>query len=145
MKHTRQSLKETIRLLEIRQTEEKREFNIQLKATFDSLKPANLLRSTLHDLSNSLDLKNNFMETILPLLTGFVSGKLLNRSRKNSFFRIIATMIQLGITNFTAKYSHSIVRFINELLERFQTHHREDDEDEDETENPETVRHQQSN
>lgn len=88
MKYSRQSLKETIRLLEIRQEEEKELLNLQFKATFNSLKPSNLIKSTLRDIShNTLELKNNLLEAFLPLITNFISGRIVGKGKKYSFFR----------------------------------------------------------
>jgi hypothetical protein len=118
MKHSRQSLKETIRILELRQEEEKELFNQQLRTTFESLKPANLIKSTLRDISHhTLELKNNLLEAFLPLITNFISGRLVNKSRKNSFFHLIATMLQMALTNFAAKNSHAILSYFTDLLD----------------------------
>ncbi|RKD92017.1 hypothetical protein [Mangrovibacterium diazotrophicum] len=117
MKHSRASLKETIRLLEIRQAEEKDEFNKQLKTTFDSLKPANLIKSTFKDITNQTELKNNIFEAVFPLMTSFISGKVMGFGRKNSFYRIIATMLQMSITNYTARHSHSILEIFSSSIE----------------------------
>lgn len=118
MKHSRASLKETIRLLEIRQAEEKDEFNKQLKLTFDSLKPANLIKSTFKDIANQVEMKSNVLEAIIPLMTNFLSAKFIRFGRRNSFYRLIATMIQMSITNFTARHRHTLLDILTNTIER---------------------------
>jgi len=118
MKHTRKTLKESIRQLEIKQEEEKEAFNLQLKLTFESLKPSNLLKSTLRDFSkNTLEVRNTILEAFIPLITNFISGKLTQKGQKNSFFRLLATMLQVALTNFTAKHSHSILNYLTDFAE----------------------------
>ena len=118
MKHTRASLKETIRILEIRQAEEIQDFNRQLKSTFDSLKPANLIKSMFKDFANQVEMKSNVFEAIIPLMTNFLSAKFMRFGRRNSFYRVIATIIQMSITNFTAKHRHKILDILTSTFER---------------------------
>ncbi|WP_163710598.1 hypothetical protein [Mangrovibacterium lignilyticum] len=140
MKHTRQSLKETIRLLEIRQSEEKEEFNKQFKKTFDSLRPINLIKNSLRDFSHIIEIKSNVLEAFLPLITNFISGKIMRGKRKNSIRHVIATMVQIAITNFTAKNSHAILEILTEFIDRIKEffHRPEGAEEvpEEETEEP---------
>jgi len=118
MKYSRQSLKETIRLLEIRQEEEKELLNLQFKATFNSLKPSNLIKSTLRDIShNTLELKNNLLEAFLPLITNFISGRIVGKGKKYSFFNLIAAMLQMTLTSYAAKHSHAIIAYFNDLID----------------------------
>jgi len=118
MKHSRASLRETIRVLEIRQAEERKDFNKQLKMTFDSLKPANLIKSTFKDIANHMEMKSNVFEAIIPLMTNFLSAKFLRFGRRNSFYRVIATMIQMSITNFTARHRHTILEIFTNTIDR---------------------------
>lgn len=118
MKYTRKSLKQEIQLLEIRKEKERADFIQHLKVTFDSLRPMNLIRSSLRDFSNAVEVRSGILETILPLLTNFISGRMILRTPGNSFRRIVATVVQVGMTNFTAKYSHAIVELFTEFADR---------------------------
>ncbi len=105
-------------MLETRQLEERADFIQHVKVTFDSLRPINLIRSSLRDFSNAVEVRSGILETILPLLTNFISGRMILRTHRNSFRRIVATVIQVAMTNFTAKYSHSIVELFTEFADR---------------------------
>lgn len=120
MKHTRETLKARIALLEAQQELEKQEFNIQLKATFASLKLSNLIKSTFRELTeNTLEMKSNVAEAILPLIMNYISARLVGKSDKNGFFRVIATVAQMALTNFTAKHSHTIMEYLSQWLDNF--------------------------
>lgn len=135
MKHDRKSLKETIRILEIRQEEQKVVLNKQLRHTFESLKPINLLKSTFREFTSDLEHKsNNVMETILPMVTNLLTAKMLSKKKKGGFFRIFATFVQMGVTNLTAKHSHTIMQVLTEFWERLTTRAKDvTDEEEEET------------
>lgn len=118
MRNCRKLLKETILQLELKQEEEKELFNQQLRATFNSLKPANLIKSTLRDLSNhTSEVKNNLLEAFLPMITSFISGKIIGRGKKHSFSHIIATMLQMTLTKYTAKHSQAILAYLCNILD----------------------------
>ena len=120
MRHTRETLKARIALLEAQHELEKQEFSIQLKATFTSLKLTNLIKSAFRELTQStLELKGNVAEAIIPLLTNYVSGRIVGKSGKNSFFRVIATIAQMALTNFTAKHSHAILEYLSNWVDNF--------------------------
>ena len=114
-----ESLKESIRLLEIQQAEEGKILKEQFKATYESLKLVNLVKSSLADLTNSVEIKNNLFETIVSIVTGYLSKKLMINSTSNPFKKILGVLIQLGVTNLVSKNAETIRFFITELIDRF--------------------------
>jgi len=119
MRHTRKSLKETIWQLEIKQEEQKKDFNRQLKTTFESLKPANLIRSTIWDLTHHAGLKNNIFESMISLFSNLISGKMLKKGQKRGFFaHAAATAGRIVLNNFVAKHSHTILDLISVMIDR---------------------------
>lgn len=113
------SLKESIRLLEIRQAEEGKILKEQFKITYESLKPVNLLKSSLKELASSDEIKNNLFETIVSIFTGYISNKIMVGSKKNPFLKIIGVLLQYGVTILVAKNVESIRNFITGLIDRF--------------------------
>jgi len=113
------SLKESIRLLEIRQAEEGKELKKQFRATYESLKPVNLIKSSIRELSNSSEIKNSILETIISVLTGFITKKMFFRSKSNPLMKMFGSVIQYGITNLIAKNAESIRNVFAELIDRF--------------------------
>lgn len=62
------SLKESIRLLEIRQAEEGHILKEQFRVTYESLKPANLIKNSLKEITGSAEVKNGLFETIVSIV-----------------------------------------------------------------------------
>jgi len=114
-----ESLKESIRLLEIQQAEEGKILKEQFKATYESLKLVNLVKSSLKELTDSVEIKNNLFESIVSIVTGYLSKKLMISSTSNPFKKILGVLIQLGVTNLVAKNAETIRFFITELIDRF--------------------------
>lgn len=114
-----EKLKESIRLLEIRQAEEGKELKEQFKATYESLKLVNLVKNSLKELTDSVEIKNNLFESIVSIVTGYLTKKLMVSSSSNPFKKILGALIQLGVTNLVAKNAETIRFFITELIDRF--------------------------
>lgn len=114
-----ESLKESIRLLEIQQAEEGKELKEQFKATYESLKVVNLVKNSLKELTDSVEIKNNLFESIVSIVTGYLSKKLMINSTSNPFKKILGALIQLGVTNLVAKNAETIRIYITEFIDRF--------------------------
>ena len=66
----------------------------------DSFSPAQLIRSTLRDVSHSTDLKSAAIDTAMGLGAGFLGRKLYVNKSGNVFKKIAGTAIQFLVTNF---------------------------------------------
>jgi len=127
------SLKESIRLLEIQQAEEGQILKEQFKITYESLKLVNLVKSSLKELTDSVEIKTNLFESIISIFTGYLSKKLMIKSDGNIFKRILGLVVQFGVTNLVAKNAETIRIFITEFIDRF-LHPKEEKEEIPETE-----------
>ena len=116
-----QSLKESIRLLEIRQAEEGRLFKEQFKLTYESLKPANMIKSTIRDLASSVEVKNNLFDTVLSLISGYMAKKILTDSKSGFFSRIIRVFAHFGFTNLIINNSEEIRLYLANLINKLIT------------------------
>jgi len=114
-----ESLKESIRLLEIQQAEEGKILKEQFKITYESLKLVNLVKSSLKELTDSVEIKNSLFESIVSIVTGYLTKKLMINSTSNPFKKILGALIQLGVTNLVAKNAETIRIYITELIDRF--------------------------
>lgn len=126
------SLKESIRLLEIRQAEEGMALKVQFKETYESLKPLNLIKSTINDLTGSVEIKNSLFESLVSILTGYLTKKMMVSSKSNPLIKILGALLQFGVTSFVAKNAESIRNYIMNLIDRF-IHPEEEEEKEVET------------
>ena len=115
------SLKESIRLLEIRQAEEGEQLREQFKITYESLKPINLIKNSLKELANSSEIKNSLFETIVSLISGYLTQKFIVNSKSNVFVKLLGVLMQFGITNLVSKNVETIRTFITNLIEKYTT------------------------
>jgi hypothetical protein len=113
------SLRESIRLLEIRQAEEGKILKEQFKITYESLKPVNLIKSSLKDLAHSTEIKNNLFETVVSILTGYFTKKIMVSSKSNPFMKIFGALLQFGVTTAISKNADHIRNLITNLIEKF--------------------------
>jgi len=121
-----ESLRESIRLLEIRQAEEGIILKEQFKITYESLKPVNILKNSLKELTGSSELKGNLFESITALLTGFLSRKIMVSSKSNIFTKIMGQVLQFIVTSLVARNAETIRSFLSGLIDKFFTTHEEE-------------------
>jgi hypothetical protein len=102
------ALKEAIQLLEIDQEIKGQLLKEQLYITYESLKPLNLLKHTLKEISSSPYLIDNFSGSAMGLLSGFLSKKIFIGASGNLIRKLIGSVLQFGITNVVAQNSNVI-------------------------------------
>lgn len=113
------SLKESIRLLEIRQAKEGKILKEQFRITYESLKPVNLIKSSLKDLVGSFEIKTSILETLGSVVSNYFTQKFIVNSKSNVFMKTLGVLMQFGITNVISKNSEDIRIFFSNLIERF--------------------------
>jgi hypothetical protein len=87
----------------------------QFYSTYESFKPVNLLRNTLHDISSSPNLIDNILGTALGLATGLISNIVFKGMAGTGFKKLISPVLQSGVTNFVAQHTGSL-RSIGEIM-----------------------------
>lgn len=113
------SLKESIRLLENRQAEEGIILKKHFEITYESLKPVNLIKNSLKELTGSVEIKNSLFETVVSIITGYLTKKIMVSSKSNPFMKIFGLLLQFGVTTVVAKNVESIRNFILDLVDKF--------------------------
>jgi len=113
------SLKESIRLLEIKQAEEGAILKEQFAVTIESLKPINLLKTTIKEMTNSVDLKSNLSETVISIVAGYLTKKMMVNSKSGPFMKILGAVLQFGVTSVIAQNADNIRDFLNRMIDRF--------------------------
>lgn len=109
-------LQESILFLETKQANEEILIKEQFKTTYESLKPINLIKSTLSELTDLRDFKGDILGTSLSLVAGYLSKKIIFGSTRNPFKQIFGSLIQMGVTNIISKNSDSIKSFVSHLI-----------------------------
>jgi hypothetical protein len=101
-------LKEAIRQLEERQTVNKQLFIKELHLTLESLRPINLIRSTINEAFSSPGLINNIFSAIVGQTAGYVSKKVVVGSTSNPLKKLFGTILQTTIAALLTKYGDTI-------------------------------------
>jgi hypothetical protein len=101
-------LKEAIQLLEVDQGIKGQLLKEQFYITYESLKPVNIIRHTLKEISSSPYLLDNIPGTAMGLLSGFLSKKIFVGASGNLFRKILGSFLQFGVTNVVAQNSDAI-------------------------------------
>ena len=108
-------LKEAIQLLEAEKAANSKLLKEQFVNTYESFKPASLLRSTLQDISSSPNLVENILGTALGLGAGYLSRSILPGVTAMRFGKLLGPVLQLGVTNFVSKQSGNL-RSLGEVM-----------------------------
>lgn len=111
-------IKERIAFLEARQSREVAVLREHALATYESMKPVNLLKNTLKDFSSQPALKENLLDGAIGIATGYLSKKLLVGTSNNPIKKIAGTLFQVAITTLVAKNS-SKIKAVGEVLLKY--------------------------
>jgi hypothetical protein len=101
-------LKSAIELLEVEHALKGQLLKEQVYLTYESLKPINVLKRTLKELTSSPYLIDNIPGTIMGLASGYLSKKLFTGGSGNIFRKLLGSILQFGVTNVVAKNSDVI-------------------------------------
>lgn len=96
-------LRNAIKLLEVEHAIKGQLFKEQVYITYESLKPVNLLISTLKDLSSSPYLIKNIVGLSIGIAAGYFSKKIVVGASANIFRKLFGTILLFGITNLVAQ------------------------------------------
>lgn len=76
----------------------------QVYLTVESLKPVNLIRSTMHEITSSPYLIENILGTAAGLITGYISKNIATGKSGNIVRNLLGAIIQFGVTNVVARH-----------------------------------------
>ncbi len=104
----KESLDTKIKNLETQCALEKNIMKEQFHLMQVSLKPANLIRNAVNEITESPDLKNNLVNYAVGLGTGYLTKKMVVGSTHNPLKNLLGTLLQFGVTNVVSKKSELI-------------------------------------
>jgi hypothetical protein len=110
-------LKDAIQLLEAEQSIKGQLLREQLFLTYESLKPANLLRNALKEISSTPYLIDNISGTAMGMLGGFLSKKIFVGTSGNLMRKLFGSVLQIGVTNLVSQNSE-IIKSVGQALIR---------------------------
>jgi|SRR5664280_46060 hypothetical protein len=112
-------LKDAIQLLEVEQAIKGQLLKEQFYTTYESLKPVNIIKHTLKEISSSPYLLDNIPGTAMGLLSGFLSKKIFVGASGNLIRKLLGSILQLGVTNVVAHNSDIIKSVGQAVLQHF--------------------------
>ncbi len=112
------TLNEMIAVLQQQQALELEILKDQFHITYESLKPVNLIKNTIKEVVTLPNLKNNLLNNVIGLTTGFLSKKLIVGATHNPVIKLAGTLLQFAIANVVARNSESIKSTGDVLLHR---------------------------
>ncbi len=96
-------LKMAILELEQKKLLQEQELVSQLHSTYNSLKPVNLLKSTLRDIGSEPNLGKNIFNALIGLGTGVISKKLVIGGSHNIFKKLMGVAVEFGVAGLVTK------------------------------------------
>lgn len=100
---TGEELKAKIAELEKQKDIDEAAIKYEFKETYETYKPANILKNTLSEVSASPTFKHNLLNVALGLGAGYLSKKLVVGRSAGLLKRVIGTALQFGVTSLVAK------------------------------------------
>ena len=80
----------------------------QFQITYESLKPINLIKSTLANVASSPELKNNVLNNVIGLTTGYISKKVILGNTRNPIKILLGSLFQFAVANVVSKHTESL-------------------------------------
>ena len=117
--YTTEQLIESIHMLELRQVEAEILFKDDLMVIQDYFKPINLVKMACHDLIDIPDLKQKVISTILSVLAGYVSKKIVFGDKKNIVKDVLGSVLQIGVTKMVSTKTEGIMAVVSSLIKNF--------------------------
>lgn len=71
----------------------------QLSVVYESMKPMNLIKNTLKQVTASTEVKNGFLNAVLSMGAGYVVKFLFQTVAKSPLSKIAGSLLQLGVSN----------------------------------------------
>ena len=112
-------LKDAIQLLEAEQSIKWQLLREELFLTYESLKPVNLLKNALKEISSTPYLIDNISGTAMGLLGGFLSKKIFVGASGNLIRKLFGSVLQIGVTNLVTQNSEIIKSVGQALIQHF--------------------------
>jgi hypothetical protein len=112
------ALKNAIQLLEADQAVKGQLLKEQFYVTYESLRPVNLIKNTLHDISTSPYLIDNILSTGMGIASGFLTNKIFVGRSGNIVRNLLGTILQFGVTNVVAQHP-AAVKSLGEIIMHF--------------------------
>lgn len=103
-------IKAQIQLLEAKQSRQLVDLKEQLELTFEQLKPLNLIKNTLTEMTRSPEIKSHLLQGVIAVAGGYLSKKLMIGSSGNWIKQIGGTLLQFFVTKKIVQSENQLIR-----------------------------------
>lgn len=110
-------LKEAIVLLEVRQGRELKLLKDQFNCTYESIKPINLIKNTLRDITSLPLVKNTIVNNLIGLTAGYLSKTIVIGGTHNPIKKILGTLLEFAVANVVSEHSETVKEKGTNLLQ----------------------------
>jgi hypothetical protein len=117
-------LKMAIQSLKVEQEISEELLKAQFRLTYENLKPINIIRNAIKDLTSEPALMDNIVGTTIGLASGYITKKIVVGNSGNIIRKILGSLLEFGVTNVVAKHPEaikSISQFIFNLFRKKET------------------------
>ena len=87
--------------------------------TIESLKPVNIIKNTLHDITQSPYFIDNVLGAVTGLVSGYLSKKIAVGTSHNLIRKMVGAFLQFGVTNLVAKNTDVLKTVGNFFIQKF--------------------------
>ena len=112
------ALDSTIEWLEGEQATKRELLSERFREGFDSLKPINLIKSTVKDLTSSSTSMDDLIGPLLGLAAGHLTKRLVTGKSENETRQAVGAALQVGVTNLVIQNQDSI-KYAGKVAWRF--------------------------
>lgn len=105
-------LQTAIERLESKRNIQEEDLKVHFQSLLQEMKPANLLRRTLHEVQESTPLKNNLLKVAVGLGAGYFSRKLIVNETASAAKKAAGAVLQYAVTHFIARKGGPNQKFV---------------------------------
>lgn len=109
--------------LENKKDEEGKMLKKEFHLAYESIKPVNIIKNSLKEVGESLELKESFLIAIVGISAGYLSRKLLVGASQSPMRKLLGAALVFGITNLVAKHPEviklsgkAVLKFFSRML-----------------------------
>ena len=103
------ALNSTINWLEEEQGNKRALLNERFRESYESLKPVNLIKSTIKDLTESSTSMNDLLGPLLGLAAGQLTKRIVVGKSDDETHKVVGAALQVGVTNLVIQNQDSII------------------------------------
>jgi hypothetical protein len=113
------ALNELIQLNQQQYDNDLRLLKEQFHIAYESIKPINLIKNLVHEVTASPEIKEDIFGNVMGLASGFISKKIMIDENSGVFKRVIGTVLQFAVANVVSKHSVNIKAVGTALFNNF--------------------------